>query len=219
MTLLQPSFRGRLRLFFAVIVVIPMVAVGRRAVPAARRDGQRASWTRGCRQAQTGGDGTCYETRREDAMAAARAGRRTTSGWRRRSTTRTRRRSAGGSISWRGGSTRERIELVVDGRRDASRPARRTRSRPRAGALQDANGRRDRADHGVDDVRRGIRARVAAAARGAGARSTATARCWRRRSRRSRTSGCRSRAGPTSPPATSTTGSSRFTARGARRRR
>ncbi|HWK24916.1 MAG TPA: diguanylate cyclase [Solirubrobacter sp.] len=28
MTLLQPSFRGRLRLFFAVIVVIPMIAVG-----------------------------------------------------------------------------------------------------------------------------------------------------------------------------------------------
>jgi diguanylate cyclase (GGDEF)-like protein len=28
MTLLQPSFRGRLRLFFAVIVVVPMVAVG-----------------------------------------------------------------------------------------------------------------------------------------------------------------------------------------------
>ena len=28
MTLLQPSFRGRLRLFFAVIVVVPMIAVG-----------------------------------------------------------------------------------------------------------------------------------------------------------------------------------------------
>src|SRR3954452_23798235 len=28
MTLLQPSFRGRLRLFFVVIVVIPMIAVG-----------------------------------------------------------------------------------------------------------------------------------------------------------------------------------------------
>src|SRR6187401_2644747 len=27
MTLLQPSFRGRLRLFFAVIVVVPMAAV------------------------------------------------------------------------------------------------------------------------------------------------------------------------------------------------
>ena len=28
MPLLQPSFRGRLRLFFAVIVVVPMIAVG-----------------------------------------------------------------------------------------------------------------------------------------------------------------------------------------------
>src|SRR3954452_9174656 len=28
MTLLHPSFRGRLRLFFAVIVVVPMIAVG-----------------------------------------------------------------------------------------------------------------------------------------------------------------------------------------------
>src|SRR4051812_32797477 len=28
MPLLQPSFRGRLRLFFAVIVIIPMIAVG-----------------------------------------------------------------------------------------------------------------------------------------------------------------------------------------------
>src|SRR3954452_20916670 len=28
MPLLQPSFRGRLRLFFAVIVIVPMVAVG-----------------------------------------------------------------------------------------------------------------------------------------------------------------------------------------------
>ena len=28
MTLLQPSFRGRLRLFFAVIVIVPMIAVG-----------------------------------------------------------------------------------------------------------------------------------------------------------------------------------------------
>ena len=28
MPLLQPSFRGRLRLFFALIVIVPMVAVG-----------------------------------------------------------------------------------------------------------------------------------------------------------------------------------------------
>ena len=28
MTLLQPSFRGRLRLFFAVIVVVPIIAIG-----------------------------------------------------------------------------------------------------------------------------------------------------------------------------------------------
>src|SRR3954469_15348109 len=28
MPLLQPSFRGRLRLFFAVIVIVPMIAVG-----------------------------------------------------------------------------------------------------------------------------------------------------------------------------------------------
>jgi len=28
MPLLQPSFRGRLRLFFAVIVIVPMIAIG-----------------------------------------------------------------------------------------------------------------------------------------------------------------------------------------------
>jgi diguanylate cyclase (GGDEF)-like protein len=71
MTLLQPSFRGRLRLFFAVIVVIPMVAVVLvlfQLLDATDSSKQDASLA----QAQLTAT-NLFETKREDAMVAARA--------------------------------------------------------------------------------------------------------------------------------------------------
>jgi diguanylate cyclase (GGDEF)-like protein len=69
MTLLQPSFRGRLRLFFAVIVVIPMIAVVivlfqlLDATDSSKQDASLA-------QAQLTAT-NLFETSREDAAAAA----------------------------------------------------------------------------------------------------------------------------------------------------
>ena len=72
MTLLQPSFRGRLRLFFAVIVVIPMVAVVivlfQLLDATDSVEARRVAVDRRRRTATN-----LYETKREDAMVAARA--------------------------------------------------------------------------------------------------------------------------------------------------
>ena len=71
MTLLQPSFRGRLRLFFAVIVVIPMIAVVivlLQLLDATDRAKQDASLSQ-AQQVAT----NLFEAKREDAMVAARA--------------------------------------------------------------------------------------------------------------------------------------------------
>ena len=66
---LQPSFRGRLRLFFAVIVIVPMIAVGAvlfqllDASDAARLDSRLS-------EAQTGASGLYVQGRRQAATAA-----------------------------------------------------------------------------------------------------------------------------------------------------
>ncbi|HEX6024119.1 MAG TPA: diguanylate cyclase [Solirubrobacter sp.] len=69
MTLLQPSFRGRLRLFFAVIVVIPMIAVMIvlfQLLDATDSSKQDASLAQAQLTAQN-----LFESRREDAAIAA----------------------------------------------------------------------------------------------------------------------------------------------------
>ena len=66
MTLLQPSFRGRLRLFFAVIVVVPMIAVGVVLFLLLDAGGQLASSIRRSATAQT----VRAEPLVEDARAA-----------------------------------------------------------------------------------------------------------------------------------------------------
>src|SRR5829696_2906089 len=71
MPLLQPSFRGRLRLFFAVIVVIPMVAVVVvlfQLLDATDSSKADASLSKGQTAATN-----LFETKREDATVAARA--------------------------------------------------------------------------------------------------------------------------------------------------
>src|SRR4051794_34394519 len=68
MPLLQPSFRGRLRLFFAVIVIVPMIAVG--AVLFKLLDaGDNFKLDSRLAQAQTGAQ-NLYAQRREEARAA-----------------------------------------------------------------------------------------------------------------------------------------------------
>jgi hypothetical protein len=70
----QQTFRGRLRLFFAVIVIIPMIAVAvvlfqlLAASDAARLNSQLS-------EAQTGAVGLYVEGRRQAARAAAAAER------------------------------------------------------------------------------------------------------------------------------------------------
>jgi diguanylate cyclase (GGDEF)-like protein len=67
---LQPTFRGRLRLFFAVIVIVPMIAVGAvlfqllDASDAARLDSRLS-------EAQTGASGLYVQARREAAIAGS----------------------------------------------------------------------------------------------------------------------------------------------------
>jgi diguanylate cyclase (GGDEF)-like protein len=67
---LQPTFRGRLRLFFAVIVIVPMIAVGAvlfqllGASDAARLDSRLS-------EAQTGASGLYVQARRQGVTAAA----------------------------------------------------------------------------------------------------------------------------------------------------
>src|SRR4051812_9498847 len=68
MPLLQPSFRGRLRLFFAVIVVVPMIAVG--VVLFEVLDaGDNFKLDSRLVEAQTGAQ-NLYTVKREEAMAA-----------------------------------------------------------------------------------------------------------------------------------------------------
>src|SRR6478752_4145006 len=68
MPLLQPSFRGRLRLFFAVIVIVPMIAVG--AVLFRLLDaGDNFKLDSRLAQAQTGAQ-NLYRQDRDRAMAA-----------------------------------------------------------------------------------------------------------------------------------------------------
>src|SRR5215207_2532449 len=70
MPLLQPSFRGRLRLFFAVIVIIPMIAVG--VVLFQVLDASEGfKLDSGLDQAQKTAK-NLYTQEREDAMAALR---------------------------------------------------------------------------------------------------------------------------------------------------
>ena len=101
MTLLQPSFRGRLRLFFAVIVVIPMIAVV--IVLFQLLDATDSSKLDASLSKAQNAATKLYETKREDAMVAARDVQ-TTSGSRPRSTRRTRRRCVSAWISSRAGS-------------------------------------------------------------------------------------------------------------------
>src|ERR1700742_3183762 len=68
MPLLQPSFRGRLRLFFAVIVIVPMIAVG--AVLFRLLDaGDNFKLDSRLTQASTGAR-NLYAQRREEARSA-----------------------------------------------------------------------------------------------------------------------------------------------------
>ncbi len=71
MTLLQPSFRGRLRLFFAVIVVIPMIAVV--IVLFQLLDATDSSKLDASLSKAQAAATRLYEIKREDAMVAARA--------------------------------------------------------------------------------------------------------------------------------------------------
>jgi diguanylate cyclase (GGDEF)-like protein len=70
MTLLQPSFRGRLRLFFAVIVVVPMIAVGV-ALFFLLNAGDKSRFNSELGEAQTVAQNLFAESR-ADAMNAAR---------------------------------------------------------------------------------------------------------------------------------------------------
>src|SRR4051795_117229 len=69
MTLLQPSFRGRLRLFFAVIVVVPMIAVGV-ALFFLLNAGDNSRFNSELGKAQTVAQ-NLFLAKRSDAMAAA----------------------------------------------------------------------------------------------------------------------------------------------------
>src|SRR4051794_39590533 len=70
MTLLQPSFRGRLRLFFAVIVVVPMIAVGV-ALFFLLNAGDNSRFNSELGKAQTVAQ-NLFQDARTDAMTAAR---------------------------------------------------------------------------------------------------------------------------------------------------
>jgi HAMP domain-containing protein len=70
MTLLQPSFRGRLRLFFAVIVVVPMIAVGV-ALFFLLNAGDNSRFNSELGKAQTVAQ-NLFQDARSSAMAAAR---------------------------------------------------------------------------------------------------------------------------------------------------
>src|SRR4051812_35882197 len=70
MTLLQPSFRGRLRLFFAVIVVVPMIAVGV-ALFFLLHAGDNSRFNSQLGEAQTVAQ-NLFQDGRANAMAAAR---------------------------------------------------------------------------------------------------------------------------------------------------
>jgi diguanylate cyclase (GGDEF)-like protein len=69
MTLLQPSFRGRLRLFFAVIVIVPLIAVGAVLFQLVDESDSLQLNSR-LREAQTGAR-NLYREAREDANRAA----------------------------------------------------------------------------------------------------------------------------------------------------
>jgi diguanylate cyclase (GGDEF)-like protein len=71
MTLLQPSFRGRLRLFFAVIVVVPMIAVGV-ALFFLLNAGDASKFNSELGEAQTVAQNLFLETRNEAMDAAKR---------------------------------------------------------------------------------------------------------------------------------------------------
>ena len=115
MPLLQPSFRGRLRLFFAVIVIVPIIAVG--FVLFQLLDAtDELERTRRCRRRRRPRP-NMYEIKREDAMAprGPSGRRRARDGARRRAM---RRGPRGGWISSRGGSARSGSCSTVDGLRD-----------------------------------------------------------------------------------------------------
>ena len=158
MTLLQPSFRGRLRLFFAVIVVVPMIAVGVVLFSAARRGGQLQARLR-AGQAQKVAQNLFHRGSATDATAAARTlqsdvalataineratRRRCSGGW-----TRSPSRSArSGSSSRSTGSGTFEIGLAA------------ARSRSSQAELQDCERAADRADHGLGDDGAGLRGR------------------------------------------------------------
>ena len=133
MTLLQPSFRGRLRLFFAVIVIVPMVAVG--VVLFQLLDaGDNFKLDSRLAEAQTARRTLQGRARGGDGGGAGRCRRRRAGVGDQRA--RTRRAVQQRLISSRGEIGAQRIELVVDGLGtfETGTP---TRSPPRRAELQD----------------------------------------------------------------------------------
>ena len=146
-----------------------------------------------------------YETKREDAMVAARAvqddvGLATAINDKDEAQV----RRAPGSA--RAPDRREADHARGHGLRALrDRDADGDRGRVRAAPGREREGRRR--DHGQhDQPPRTTRSRCGGCSMSRSG-STATARCWRRRARRSRTSGCRCEGGPTSRPAAPTTAS------------
>ena len=151
-----------------------------RAVPAARRERTTSSSIRTLAQAQKGAQ-NLYKEARGRAMAAAgpmqdRCAARVGD---------PQRGPRGGAAAARRARPADRRAADRAARRRASaasRPARPDAIAAAAGELQDSNGAADRADHGLGDVRAGLRRGGAAAAGGPGARRSRRRRCWRRRS-------------------------------------
>ena len=217
MTLLQPSFRGRLRLFFAVIVVVPMIAVGVvlfQLLDAADNSSSTATLA----QAQNGGAEPVRAASARTAMAAARpmqddvgAG----DGDQRRG------RGGGAASGW--SELARRIGAQLDRARSstgsgASRPATPTAIAAAPAQLQDSNGRPIGRITVSMTTARGLRGRGAAAARGRGARRSRRRGAGDDAARRAATVRL-----PDEPGADvddrrrATTATTRFTARGARR--
>ena len=166
MTLLQPSFRGRLRLFFAVIVVIPMIAVV--IVLFQLLDATDSSKLDASLSKAQNAATKLYEAKREDAMAAA-GDVQTDVGLATaindKDAAQVRRRLD--QLARRIDAKLIVLEVTGFGRFETGTP---TAIAAASGRLLDAEreGRRD--DHGQHDRRGGLRARGAATARRPGAR-------------------------------------------------
>src|SRR5689334_3620790 len=138
MPLIQPSFRGRLRLFFAVIVIVPMIAVA--VVLFQLLDASDASRLNSkLSEAQTGAAGLYVKARDEAAAAAAEAAQsdvRLASAIRDKDADAVRRSLD--ALAKKSGAERIKLQVQGIGTFETGNP---TAVAPAVAALQDASGR------------------------------------------------------------------------------